>query len=71
MEQKRYVFIKDYKNEKGTIPNGSEITLFRGFIYMNGGMILPAYNKIIMNILINEDLKNEYLREVKIIQNKV
>lgn len=71
MEQKRYVFIKDYKNEKGTIPNGSEITLFRGFIYMNGGMILPAYNKIIMNILRNEDLKNEYLREVKIIQNKI
>ena len=38
---------------------------------MNGGMVHPAYQKILLNIIQNEDLKEEYLKEVRIINNKI
>lgn len=71
MEQVKYIFIKEFKTQDGNIPQGTEIRLFRGFVYMNGGMVHPAYNNILMNIINNPKLHNEYLREVNIIHNKV
>jgi hypothetical protein len=38
---------------------------------MYGGMVHPAYQKILLNIIQNEDLKEEYLKEVRIINNKI
>lgn len=71
MKQVKYVFIKEFKAQDGNIPQGTEIILFRGFVYMNGGMVHPAYNNILMNIINNPKLHNEYLREVNIIHNKL
>ena len=71
MEQVKYVFIKEFKTQDGNIPQGTEIILFRGFVYMNGGMVHPAYNNILINIINNQKLHDEYLREVNIIHNKL
>lgn len=71
MDQKRYVFLKDYKTQEGTIKQGSEVTLFRGFVYLDGGMLMPSYKSLIMNIINNDKLRDEYLKEVQIIANKV
>lgn len=70
-EQKRYVFKKPYSNEYGTIPEGTEVNLFRGFIYINGGMC-DSYSKgLLSHILADEKLRNEYLQPMKIINNQV
>lgn len=71
LEQKRYVFIKPYTTHCGTIPENSELTLFRGFYHINGGRVLQAYNKYIDALLNDVSLKREYLKEVPIIFNKV
>ena len=65
---KKYVFIKQFKTNEGVIPEGSEI---RGSIYMNGCMLHPAYNNMIMNIINNPKLRKEYLIEMDIIPNKI
>jgi hypothetical protein len=71
MEQEKYVFIKDYETQEGTIKKGTEIIRFRGFVYMNGGMLLPAYAKIINNIVDNKNLNKEFLSKEIIIRNKL
>lgn len=71
MNQKKYIFVKEYQGQEGKIPQGTEIIIFRGFVYMNGGMVHPAYQRILLNIIANDELKNEYLREVRIINNKI
>lgn len=68
---KKYVFIKQFKTNEGVIPEGSEIIIFRGNVYMNGGMLHPAYNNMIMNIINNPKLRKEYLIEMDIIHNKI
>lgn len=68
---KKYIFIKPFKTNEGVIPEGSEIIIFRGNVYMNGGLLHPAYNNMIMNIINNPKLRKEYLREVEIIANKI
>jgi hypothetical protein len=70
-EQKKYIFKESYKTNEGTIPAGSEIILFRGFVYMNGGMIHLAYQKMIKNIINNTELKEKYLKEIPVIHNKI
>lgn len=68
---KKYVFIKPFKTNEGVIPEGSEIIIFRGNVYMNGGLLHPAYNNMIMNIINNHKLRKEYLIEMDIIPNKI
>lgn len=68
---KKYIFIKPFKTNEGVIPEGSEIIIFRGNVYMNGGLLHPAYNNMIMNIINNPKLRKEYLREAEIIANKI
>lgn len=69
--KKKFIFIKTYKTSEGSIPEGSEIVFFRGNIYLNGGLLHPAYRKIIMDIVNNEAIKNQYLIEKEIITNKI
>lgn len=69
--RKKYIFIKPFKCSHGIIPEGSEIVIFRGFIYMNGGMIQPVYNQVILGILNDPQLKAEYIKEADIIHNKI
>lgn len=71
MKQRKYVFIQPYSSREGVIPEGSEIIVFRDVVYLNGGMIHPAYQKMLMDIIQNEKLNKEYLKEVQIIQNKI
>ena len=64
---KKYILKKEYKTEWGTLPVGSEITIFRGFVYFNGGMVVPAYADILQRLVDDEKLRNEYL-SVQIIE---
>ena len=71
MKQKKYVFVKDYVTQEGVIRQGSDLVLFRGLMYLNGGMLLPAYTKSLSILLDNPNLFREYLKEVEIIHNKI
>ena len=70
-EQKKYVFKKAYQTKSGTIPEGTEIILFRGLVYINGGMADNYSSGLIMHIVSNEKKREEYLTRMKIINNKV
>jgi hypothetical protein len=70
-EQIKYVFKKAYTTDSGTIPEGTEIILFRGWTYINGGMADNYSNGLIMSIVNNSKKRDEYLVRMKIIANKV
>lgn len=70
-EQRKYVFKKAYVMDAGTIPEGTEIILFRGFVYINGGMADEYSQGLIMSIVNNEKKRDEYLTRMKIIGNKI
>lgn len=71
MEQRKYVFKKPYSTKEGTIPEGSDVIVFRETVYLNGGMIHPAYQTMLKKIVDTPSLKEQYLKEVAIIQNKI
>lgn len=60
-EQKRYVFKKAYTIEAGTIPEGTEVMLFRDWVYINGNMADGYSNGLIKSIINNTRKCNEYL----------
>lgn len=62
----KYVLIKPYECQYGTLASGTEIICFRGQVYVNGGPIPSSYNRIFLD-LIN---KQEYVRKVKINKNE-
>ena len=70
-EQRKYVFKKAYETEHGTIPEGTEIILFRGWSYINGGLADQYSNTLIMNILKDARKRDEYLVQMQLIPNKV
>lgn len=70
-EQKKYVFKIPFVVDEGTIPEGSEIIVFRDVIYLNGGMIHPAYQEMLRKIVDTPSLNEKYLKEMRIIQNKI
>ena len=70
-EQKKYVFKKAYFMNAGTIPEGTEIILFRGFVYINGGMADNYSQGLIMSIVNDKKKREEYLVQMKLIGNKV
>jgi hypothetical protein len=69
--QKRYVLLQDIEGREGVIPMGSEVTLFRGFIYLNGGMVMPSYAKMFTDILNDDNKKEQYFMEIPITYNKI
>lgn len=71
MEQEKYVFVKDYVCQYGTLKTNDEIILFRGNVYFNAGLVTPAYRSVLLNIVNDDKLRNEYLKKVQIIHNKV
>ncbi len=71
MEQRKFVFIREYESCYGAIPKGSEIVLFRNFVYFNGGMVHPAYASVLIELISRELKEPKYLQEVSIIDNKV
>lgn len=71
MEMRRFLFVKDYKENNLNIKEGTELRLFRGLVYLNGGMIVPAYQKLLMTLVQEEDNNPNYLLELDIIKDKV
>lgn len=70
-KQRRFIFTKEYNTDRGPIPEGSQIDEFRGVYYFNGGLCDTYSNGLFEYIVNTPKLKDEYLTEVKIIENKV
>jgi hypothetical protein len=70
-KQRRFIFTKEYKTDKGSIPEGSQLDEFRGMYYFNGGLCDTYSTGLFEYMLNNHKLRQEYLTEVKIIENKV
>ena len=73
MEERAFVFIKDYpiKGESGVVNEGRELRLFRGGVYLDGGMLMPSYQREFKRLVENDKERNEYLKEIRIIKDKV
>lgn len=73
MEERAFVFIKDYpiKGESGVVNEGRELRFFRGGVYLDGGMLPPSYHSEFKRLVANDKERNEYLREIRIIKDKV
>lgn len=65
MEEK-YVLIKPYECNMGTLPEGSEIMFFRGQYYFNGGPVPPTFDDIMGSIIRDPS----YVRKVRIQKNE-
>lgn len=61
----KYVLIKPYECNYGTLPEGSEIIFFRGQFYLNGGPIPPVWNTLFKKIIAD----TSYVRKVAIPKN--
>ena len=68
----RYRFIKSYNSYEGRIPEGSDITVLdNGAVYFNGGLVHAAYQRMLKEMISNESVRKEYLREEVIPYNKI
>ncbi len=70
-EDIKYVFKKPYVTDHGILHENSEIRVFRGAVYFDGGMVPGAYAAELMDIINSPTLKNEYLREMKLIKDVI
>lgn len=70
-EQIKYVFKKAYVTNDGSIPEGTEIILLRGNVFINGGMADPYSRHLLLDIIRDKAKCGEYLMRMKIIGNKV
>ena len=61
----KYVLIKPYECNYGTLPEGSEIIFFRGQFYLNGGPIPQVWNAMFKKIIADDT----YVRKVRIPKN--
>ena len=61
----KYVLIKPYECNYGTLPEGSEIIFFRGQFYLNGGPIPQVWNTMFKKII----AEDTYVRKVRIPKN--
>lgn len=69
--EKKFIFKKDYKSNEGVIHAGRELMVVRDAVYLDGGMLMPSYQKEFMNLILDDKLREEYLQEERIIYNKV
>lgn len=63
---KKYILIKPFECQYGTLPEGSEIIWFRGQFYVNGGPVPPSFNDIFANVIKDKT----YVKEMKILKNE-
>ena len=64
--EKKYVLIKPYECQYGTLPEGSEIIWFRGQFYVNGGPVPHSFNDILAKVIKDRN----YVKEMKIVKNE-
>jgi hypothetical protein len=62
----KYVLIKPYECQYGTLPVGTEIVYFRGQMWVNGGPIPPSYNRMFLDLIDDSN----YVRKTKIQKNE-
>ena len=74
-DMRRFVFKKPYKTVDGEYKQGFEVTVMeRGsgpVVYSDMGMIPYEYAREILSIINDKAKRDEYLREVEIINNKI
>jgi hypothetical protein len=69
--QRRYKVVKPIKFPEGEISIGTQLDIMYNRLYVNGGMVSPAYYGVLMDIIDNESENGyNYLREVIIPLNK-
>lgn len=65
----KFKFIKEYVCSQGVIPVNSEIQIIKDVMYFNGGLISKTYQDILENI-INNDINEEYVKEIPLVKNE-
>lgn len=71
MNQRRFLFKKDLKNEIGTIKKGFELILFKDVFYLNGAMLSVKYQRMFNDLINNPRMMREYLEEVPTTPNRI
>ena len=61
----KYVLLKPYNAGEGVLSEGTEIVYFRGQFWVNGGPVPTSYNRMLGDLIKNE----EYVKKMKIIKN--
>lgn len=70
MNQRRFIFVKDFTCQLGTLRAGSELIFLDGRIYFNGGQIEPQYYNLFFDFLKGEIESPNYLKEKVVPFNK-
>lgn len=74
-DMRRFVFKKPYKTIDGEYKQGFEVTVMKRWmspvVYSDMGMLPYEYAKEILSIINDKKKREEYLREVEVINNKV
>lgn len=70
-----HVFKKEYKCELGSLKEGTAIRVMtyngKPVVYYEGGMVNGGYADILLKIIKDSNLHNEYLSDREVIKNKV
>jgi hypothetical protein len=64
--QRKFVFVKPYKNLKV----GDILTITMGAIYFNGGLLSPVYQVEFRKLIEKELVNPNYLKELPLIKNE-
>ena len=65
-KDKKYILIKPYECQYGTLAEGSDIRIFRGRFMVNGGIVSPVFDDILLKLIKDKN----YVREEEIIKNE-
>lgn len=72
MDYRMYKFVKDFTvNGYGTIPKGTELTVFEGRIMVNNGLPWPSTVPMLRQLITEEEKTPNYLRKKVIPYNKI
>lgn len=71
IQQRRFVFKKEYNDKMGKLPVGSQLDIIQGLIYFNGYLCDQYSSQMFDYILNTPSVREEYLRETPIPYNKV
>ena len=66
-----YIFKKPYTCKLGTLSQGSSIRFFRGAVYFDGGMVDAGYGRILLDIVNNKKLADQYLVQVEVVNYEI
>lgn len=70
-EMEKWVVVKECPIAGGTLPLNSEIQIVHGCVYFNGGLMDSFYQNELMNLLVQERKRPNYLRKMQNIYNQI